>query len=127
VLSDTGGTTMRINDSKLRERLVVAVSDPLARKIVSSTISRAKSVNELAEELAISVRSVYRYIDDLNKLGLLTAERSVGLEGGGKYRSYRSMIRSIIIKYEGEVVEVELIPNEGIQGRFLRFWNYMSG
>ncbi len=117
---------MRINDPELRERLVVVVSDPQARKIVSSTISRAKSVNELAEELKIPVRGVYRYIDDLNKLGLVTAEHSVLLEGGGKYRSYRSMVRSIIIKYEEDFIDVELIPNEGIQGKFLRFWNYMS-
>lgn len=40
---------------------------------------------------------------------------------------YRSMVKTVMIKYEGNVFEVDLLPNEGILGRFMRFWSYMGG
>lgn len=116
---------MRIDDADLKEKLAEAAADQDLRKALSATIEKAKSVTELSAELGIPVRTTYRYVGDLCKLGLVTAERWRFLHGGGKYALYRSMVRSIVVTY-GSDLEVDLVPNEGILGRFMRFWSYMG-
>jgi predicted transcriptional regulator len=102
------------------------MSDPQHRRIVSATVAKAKSATEIAHELGLSSRSVYRYAKNLSQLGILTPERWTLLDKGGKEMLYRSMVRSVTIKCAGEDLEVDLQPNEGILDRFLRFWSYMG-
>ena len=116
---------MRVDDAALKEKLANAAADPNLRRTVSATIEKAKSVTELSVELGIPVRSVYRYIRDLSELGLLTVDKWHFMHGGGKYALYRSMVKSVTITY-GTTLEVDLVPNEGILERFMRFWSYMG-
>jgi len=117
---------LRINNPVLKEGIAEAMSDPQRRRIVSATLAKAKSANEIANELGMSTRSVYRHTQNLSRLGILTAQSWSFLNKGGKEMLYRSMVRSVLIKCEGETLEVELQPNEGIMDRFLRFWSYMG-
>ena len=75
----------------------------------------------------LPIRTLYRYVEELCKLGVLAKERMIVMENGGKYVLYRSMVKSITIRYEVGGLEVDLIPNEKILERFLRFWSYMRG
>jgi DNA-binding transcriptional ArsR family regulator len=119
---------MRIKDTARSEGILEAIAEPDCRRILALTMGHPLSVTEVSAQLGLSVRSSYRYVRDLCDLGLLTGERGVIIEGGGKYLQYRSMIRSVIFTYEGEKnsLEVDMLPNEGILDRFLRFWTYMS-
>jgi predicted ArsR family transcriptional regulator len=117
---------MRINNPALQENVATAMSDPRIRRIILATTTRAKSCTELSTELGIPVRSVYRYIKKLIALGLLTVERSHFPDAGGKYDLYRNMVRTVTVKYEGDTLEVDLVPNERIIERFMRFWTYMG-
>lgn len=117
---------MRINDPALTQQIAKAMSDPQIRRIVAATIAGAKSATEIAAELGMPTRSVYRHTTNLTKLGILTAQSQSIFDKGGKETLYRSMIRAVIIKCEGENVELDLQPNEGIMERFLRFWSYMG-
>lgn len=100
-----------------------------ARRVLHVTVTKPKSVLEISEELAIPVRSVYRHVNDLCDLGLLTSERRILIDSGGKYALYRSMVKSVTFTYEseGNLLEVDLIPNENLLEKFMRFWSYMGG
>jgi predicted transcriptional regulator len=102
------------------------MSDPQLRRIISATLATAKPVTQIAEELGMSTRSVYRHAQNLSELGILTTESWSFLNKGGKEKLYRSMVRSVVIECEGEDLEVDLQPNEGIMDRFIRFWSYMG-
>lgn len=117
---------MRIIDPVLKENIAKAMSDSHIRRIVWATVAKAKSATDLSAQLEIPIRTVYRYARTLSQLGILTAESSLLLRGGGKYVLYRSMVTSIMVKYEGDMIEVDLVPNEGILERFMRFWSYMG-
>lgn len=117
---------MRINNTSIKVKLAKAMADPDICRIVSSTALEAKSAANLSVELGIPMRSIYRYIENLNKLGILTSEDSILMGKGGRYAQYRSMVKSIMIKYEDGISEVDLIPNESILEKFQRFWNYMG-
>lgn len=110
----------------MKEGIAKAMSNSDHRRIVAATIGRSKSVAELAAELGISARSLYRYAKDLSDLGILVPEGLALLDKGGKYALYRSMVRSVTVRWSGENVEVDLEPNEGILDRFIRFWSYMG-
>ncbi len=113
---------MRINDSPLKEGIALAISNNDLRRIISATIPKAKSITELSVELKMPSRSVYRYTKQLSKLGIVTAEEWAFLNGGGKYALYRSMVKSVITKYDANHLEVDLVPNEEILDKFMRFW-----
>jgi DNA-binding transcriptional ArsR family regulator len=117
---------LRINDPVLRESIAEAMSDPQLRRIISATLTKSKSAIEIASELGIPIRSVYRHLRTLKGLGILTVQNQLILEKGGKETLYRSMVRAVIIRCEAENLEVDLLPNEGILDRFLRFWSYMG-
>lgn len=119
---------MRISDPAVTERVAKALTNSDARKIVFATIAKAKSAVELSTELELPVRSVYRYLEELCMLGLLIVERWALIDSGGKYALYRSMIKSVAIKYDSadNIFEVDLLPNEGILEKFMRFWSYMG-
>jgi predicted transcriptional regulator len=116
-----------IDNGASKEELAKAFSDSNVRRIVAATLHEPKSANQLSALLNLPNRSLYRYVDELCKLGVLAKERMVVRESGGKYVLYRSMVKSITLKYETDGLEVDLIPNEKILERFLRFWSYMRG
>lgn len=118
---------MRINDPKIAERVALAMSDSHTRRIISVTVARPKSANDLSEELSLPLRSVYRYVEDMCELGLLTGERQALIDSGGKYTLYRSTVKSVTVSFEGNRVEVDLIPNEDVIGRFMRLWASLGG
>jgi DNA-binding Lrp family transcriptional regulator len=117
---------LRIENPALKEGIARAMSDPQYRRIISATVGKGKSVIELADELDMSTRSVYRYVRELNQLGILIGEGWAFFEKGGKHAIFRSMVRSVTVRCEGEEIEVDLQPNEGILDRFMRFWSYMG-
>lgn len=99
-----------------------------ARQVINTTVHASKSVAQISGELGMPSRSAYRHINDLCEVGLLTRDRNIIIDGGGKCVLYRSMVKSIALRYDslGNTVEVDLIPNETILDKFLSFWTYMS-
>lgn len=120
---------MRIHTPSRKENILRVLGDPDSRRILSLTVDRPKSVIQISEELGIPHRSVYRYVDTLRELGLLTREQHIIADGGGKYALYRSMVKSLTLIFEGEAnnLELDLVPNEDILEKFIRFWTYMAG
>ncbi len=120
---------MLVQDMERREKIIRELVEPCARRILSCTVANPKSVSEICDELKMPPRSAYRHVQELCDLGLLTTEKAVLLDTGGKYSKYRSLVRSVTLTYEsnGNAVDVDLTPNESILDRFLWFWTYLGG
>lgn len=99
-----------------------------ARQVINTTVRASKSVAQISRELGMPSRSAYRHINDLCDVGLLTRDRNILFDGGGKCVLYRSMVKSVALRYDslGNTVELDLIPNDTILDKFLSFWTYMS-
>jgi predicted transcriptional regulator len=119
---------MQIYDQLRKEKIVKILSETEARMVIKATIQSSKSAAQISSELGLPSRSTYRYINDLCGVGLLTRDQNILLDGGGKYVLYRSMVKSVSLKYDSiaNTVEVDLIPNDTILDKFFRFWTYMS-
>lgn len=119
---------MHLNNRDMIEKMIRVLSDQGARSVLVFTVTSPKSAAELSEQLGIPIRSTYRHITDLCDLGLLAGERSALIESGGKSVLYRSMVKSVTLEYDNvkDSFDVNLVPNENILDRFVRFWGYMG-
>ena len=108
--------------------MVKVLGESDARRVINATVVAPKSATQISEELGMPPRSAYRHINALCEVGLLTRDRNIIIHGGGRYVLYRSMVKSVELKYDSaaNTVEVDLIPNDTILDKFLRFWAYMS-
>ncbi|MEM4311305.1 MAG: winged helix-turn-helix domain-containing protein [Nitrososphaerales archaeon] len=118
---------MKILDEDAKDRVIRALSDRYSRIIVFSTIEKARSAIDLSQETNIPISTVYRRIHELQQAGLIVAERSVLSEDGKRYELYRSTIKVIKVNFGSNSVEVEVIPNEDVIGKFLRLWSEIKG
>jgi hypothetical protein len=103
-----------------------ALSDIHMQHILQSTAVSAKSANEILRDHDLPHSTTYRKIHELVKFGLLVLYRSE-INNGKKIGYYKSIFRSIHIKYEGSAAEtiVEAEPNidalERISQKFFDF------
>ncbi len=120
---------MLVQNTETREKIIRELVEPCARRILSCTVASPKSVSEICDELSMPPRSAYRHVQELCELGLMTTERAVLLDTGGKYAKYRSLVKLVTLTYapDGNAVDVDLTPNENILDRFLWFWTYLGG
>ena len=75
-----------------------ALADQSSRKILSSTITRAKTAKEISSEQALPLSSCYKRIRRLANKGLLVADRKASPNNGRKFTTYRSAISHVAAK-----------------------------
>lgn len=113
---------MLIWDERLKKALLKALADEEASKILSCTTSKAKSVRDLIKECDIPHTSAYRLVNRLKERGLLVVERILISEDGEKYAMYKSTFRSTSIKFEGNKIELDAIPNIDVINKAFRLF-----
>ena len=102
---------MIITNEKQKEAILNALLDDYSRKILDSTIDKAKSITEIIREQDIPMTSTYRRVKLLMDNKLIKVERSMVTEDGKRYYLYLSSIKNASIKYnEGKLI-VEITPN----------------
>ena len=102
---------MIITNEKQKEAILNALLDDYSRKILDSTIDKAKSITEIIREQDIPMTSTYRRVKLLMNNKLIKVERSMVTEDGKRYYLYLSSIKNASIRYdEGELI-VEITPN----------------
>ena len=102
---------MIITNEKQKEAILNALLDDYSRKILDSTIDKAKSITEIIREQDIPMTSTYRRVKLLMDNKLIKVERSMVTEDGKRFYLYLSSIKNASIKYnEGELI-VEITPN----------------
>jgi predicted transcriptional regulator len=101
-----------------------ALANNYMRKILLSTISHAKPVEEIARENGIPVSTCYRSVHELIKLHLLRVEKTIITDSGKKFETVRSLVKDALVTFSqsGEfTVEVTLVPREPDE-RLAKIW-----
>lgn len=101
---------MWINDPDKVRAIVGAVSDEYSKRIIAATMSEAKSPEQISSEQCIPVSTCYRRIHDLLLLSIIHVNK-IDLASGKKSVLYKSSYKNILIKFEANELQVELVPN----------------
>ena len=102
--------TRKIEDDQKKEAILGIVSDKYCRQILYSTIDRPKSVMEISYENKIPISTVYRRIQTLHDNKLVGVSGLISSEGK-KYFLYKSKVKAIMSSYDGNQIEIQVIPN----------------
>jgi predicted transcriptional regulator len=98
------------NDPGKVRAIINALSDEYSMKIIASTISEAKSPEQISHENNIPVSTCYRRIHDLVALSIIQVSK-IDLEDGKKSVLYKSVYKDILVKFENNELTVDLVYN----------------
>jgi hypothetical protein len=113
---------MIILSAPMTRAVMTALSDEFSRRIISSTVDRGKTIQEISLEQAVPRSTCYRRASDLANHGLLVVERIMVTDDGKRYAVYRSSFRSVQMASELGVISATATLNVDVADKFHRLW-----
>lgn len=97
-------------DDERKDAILEMLSDRYCRAIIEATMNAPKSAIEISADCKIPISTVYRRLQSLHDNRLLAISGAITTEGK-KHFLYKSKVRSIISKFNGVNVDIEIVPN----------------
>ena len=100
----------KIEETDRKDAILEILSDKYCRAILVATMDAPKSAMEISAESKIPISTVYRRLQTLHDNKLLGISGSIS-DDGKKYFLYRSKVKAISSSFNGNYVEIEIVPN----------------
>jgi hypothetical protein len=97
---------------EIATNLVSALPQGHSRRILSSTLEKAKTVREISDEQAVPLSTCYRLSRELVGQGLLVVERIIVSESGKRYCLYRNCFKNIEFAFDFQELSVSAELNK---------------
>ena len=109
--------------SERDRRLLEALGDPVALRILSA-LSRGERVgHDLVVETNLPQSSIYRKLRDLQQGGLVYVTRLAFTSEGRKVEVFASRIRAVSVEFSGGLARVRVRPREDSADRIGDLWS----
>ena len=102
---------MWISNQSKADTIVKALSDEYSRKIVLSTMTESKSIEEISRHEHIPISTCYRRIHELQEAGIIKPHDTIIGNDGKKYVRYMSAFRSMTLQVDLSDMIVDIVPN----------------
>ena len=93
------------------QRILEELADAESRPILFSSVTNERSAAELSELLHIPLSSVYKKLDRLRQLGLITVARTVMDANRKRVKMYKSNIAEASIHIKNHAPDLEPVPD----------------
>ena len=103
---------IQLSEFDITQKIIEALSNVCTRSVLFSVKTESKDVTQIANELKISISTVYKTLSNLEDLALAEIERFVISTEGKKIKLYRSRIGKVEIILENLEPVLMLYPNE---------------
>lgn len=100
----------KIEENERKNAILTVISDTYCRAILENTMDKPKSAMEISSETKIPISTVYRRLQTLHDNKLVGISGSIS-DDGKKYFLYRSKVKAISTKFNGNFIEIEVVPN----------------
>ena len=111
---------------RIKTAILTALADAEMVSIINSTVDQSKSVYDIIMETKMPHTTAYRKIKWLVDQELLVIDRISISDEGKKYSLFRSVFRSIVVKYENIKIIIEaeqnIDPVNRLTERFFSLW-----
>jgi predicted transcriptional regulator len=101
---------LTIQEQEKKDTILEAVSDKYSRIILETTMDKPKTALEISAEQSVPISTVYRRLQSLHDAKLLAISGSISDEGK-RYFMYKSKIRQISTSFNGNAIDVSIVPN----------------
>ena len=101
----------KIEEDTRKDAILEVMSDKYCRAILENTMEKPKSAMEISAETKIPISTVYRRLQTLHDNKLLGISGSIS-DDGKKYFLYKSRVKAIAATFNGNFVEIEIVPNK---------------
>ncbi|MDQ2049314.1 winged helix-turn-helix domain-containing protein [Natronolimnohabitans sp. A-GB9] len=95
------------NATSASEELLELLGDRYARRILLAIHEETLSAQRLAETTGISEPTIYRRLERLEQLGLVTSELLLDA-GGNHYKQYRAVLERVTLRFDGDGLVVSV-------------------
>jgi DNA-binding transcriptional ArsR family regulator len=108
---------MIVRNNQLKQDILTALADQEMLKILNLSMYYSRSVNDIIRQSDISYTTAYRKIKWLLDKELLVVDKINLSSEGKKYTTFRSVLKSIIIRYQQDEIIVEAEENVDLIGK----------
>ena len=102
---------IQLSEFDITQKIIESLSNVCTRAVLFSIKNKSKDANQIADELKISISTVYKTLSTLEELALVEIDRYVISHEGKKIKYYRSRIGKVEITLENSVPKLNLYPN----------------
>ena len=103
---------IQLSEFDVTQKIIESLSNVCTRSVLFSVKNESKDVTQIADELQISISTVYKTLSTLEDLALAEIDRYVISPEGKKIKLYRSRIRKVEITLDDLEPILMLHPNE---------------
>ncbi len=102
---------IQLSEFDITQRIIESLSNVCTRAVLFSIKSESKDATQIADELKISLSTVYKTLSTLEDLALVEIDKFVISSEGKKIKQYRSRIGKVEITLENSDPTLNLYPN----------------
>ncbi len=102
---------IQLSEFDITQRIIESLSNVCTRAVLFSIKSESKEATQIADELKISLSTVYKTLSTLEELALVEVDKFVISSEGKKIKQYRSRIGKVEITLENSEPSLNLYPN----------------
>jgi len=104
----------KIEEDDKKQGILEIISDKYCRAILIATMEKPKSATEITADTGIPISTTYRRLQTLHDNKLVRISGSIN-EDGKKYFLYKSKVKAISTNFNGDLIEIEIVPNKSGQ------------
>ena len=102
---------IQLSEFDITQKIIESLSSVCTRAVLFSIKKESKDATQIAEELKISISTVYKTLSTLEDLALAEVDRYVISSEGKKIKLYRSRIGKVEITLDNSEPVLNLYPN----------------
>ena len=103
---------IQLSEFDITQKIIESLSNVCTRSVLFSVKNESKDVTQIADELKISISTVYKTLSTLEDLALAEIDRYMISPEGKKIKLYRSRIEKVEITLDDLEPTLILHPND---------------
>ena len=103
---------IQLSEFDITQKIIESLTNVCTRAVLFSVTDESKDATQIAEELNLSLSTVYKTLANLEDLTLIVVDKYVISDEGKKIKLYRSRIGKVEITLTGTEPILNLYPNQ---------------
>ena len=106
---------IQLSEFDITQKIIESLSNVCTRAVLFCVKEKSKDATQIAEELKISLSTVYKTLSHLEDLALVDVDQYIISGEGKKIKQYKSRIGKVEITLENMEPVLHLYPNTAIK------------